>query len=927
MRTGRYIYFLWGMLLLQSTLTNAFAQTKHSKDSIQAKQYGDVCVSVSSGWAMVENTNNIRISLVTGKDTLQANSEATGTWFYKVPAGLARVFAEADGFITDSDTVRVYPGKVSNKRLYLTERVLHLQTVKVEGNIPALVYRGDTIRFNPKGVNVLEDDMVRQILEQMPGVTITDNSVEVMGKRVERTYVDGKLIFGDNPMTAIDHMQGTDVVNIYAYDEDEHKEQSKKNRKGRRRRVLNIETFSKMVNSQDGNLMAGAGTNLNSHTLSDHDLRYVAGGYFNFFSEQLMLSLDGSLNNLNKTTNMPMHYSNFQHNPTEIYIESGLGALKFSRKWEKKPGFFKEIRSSYQFIHTDREQNRLTEQDYFATEDFQERSFSNQSQAARRENRHEAQLGWNMNDEKWGKLTVDYTFQTNHNGTDNTQHSTNRTDGRVSELNQRTGAKEQLKSHIANLSWNVHFGDWKYGLKANYANRQEEETEQRSNQTDGLQEEITLSMEGNGNRWSVKNSLSYLPSKNNSTNVFLSYNIDSDHSRKQRLAWNTLTEEVDPLNTYSYRSREIVHTPEVGLQLNLKKLFLDFTVGWKQATSRDDRIGGSDRRSKDFNGWVGRLNIINTGMKKIGFDLVYTLDLQLPNVVQWRPELDNSNLYFLSSGNPNLKASPTHQLQLNENFKLNKYGHSLRFTQTIGYTRHPIGNRTLYFAEETYLPDYDYTVLAGSSLSTFDNMNEAWKLNLRMAWELPLTKIKSKLSVTPSFDFSRTPYYYNEVRDVSYVQGWSVITSFNFNKIKKLRALLSGRVSHNRIKTALSGREEWHMGNHASLNITYKPFWKYFSAGMFYRLEHRKFSGERPSVVRNILNLQVSAKLFNRRGELTLMAYDVLRSKADQRITIQDNFISYAETEDYGKYVTLNFSWTFRKVKSNRMDVSRGMQW
>ncbi len=36
-----------------------------------------------------------------------------------------------------------------------------------------MVYRGDTIRFNPQGINILEDDVARNILEQMPGVEVS----------------------------------------------------------------------------------------------------------------------------------------------------------------------------------------------------------------------------------------------------------------------------------------------------------------------------------------------------------------------------------------------------------------------------------------------------------------------------------------------------------------------------------------------------------------------------------------------------------------------------------------------------------------------------------------------------------------------------------------------------------------------------------
>lgn len=84
---------------------------------------------------------------------------------------------------------------------------------------------------------------------------------------MEKTYVDGKKIFGENPMNALNHLPANDVVYISAYDEDEHKEQTRKNRKGKKRRVLNIETKSKLVNSKEGNLIASIGGNMEKNNL------------------------------------------------------------------------------------------------------------------------------------------------------------------------------------------------------------------------------------------------------------------------------------------------------------------------------------------------------------------------------------------------------------------------------------------------------------------------------------------------------------------------------------------------------------------------------------------------------------------------------------------------------------------------------------
>ena len=122
----------------------------------------------------------VKANLICGKDTLKEDYKSSVFFFWnKVPVGIARAIVWADGFIADSDTLYVHEGQTTQKDFYLTDRVIQLQAVTVKGKIPAMVYRGDTIRFNPQGINILEDDVARNILEQMPGVEVSEQSVKV----------------------------------------------------------------------------------------------------------------------------------------------------------------------------------------------------------------------------------------------------------------------------------------------------------------------------------------------------------------------------------------------------------------------------------------------------------------------------------------------------------------------------------------------------------------------------------------------------------------------------------------------------------------------------------------------------------------------------------------------------------------------------
>lgn len=77
----------------------------------------------------------------------------------------------------------------------------------------------DTTIFNTHAIRSLPGDGLKDVLEQLPGFSVTDNSVSVDGVKVSRTYVNGILVFGDNPMNAVNALKADEVTQVKVYDE------------------------------------------------------------------------------------------------------------------------------------------------------------------------------------------------------------------------------------------------------------------------------------------------------------------------------------------------------------------------------------------------------------------------------------------------------------------------------------------------------------------------------------------------------------------------------------------------------------------------------------------------------------------------------------------------------------------------------------
>lgn len=135
-------------------------------------------------------------------------------------------------------------------RLVSTEKGLQVKAFPV----------GDSILFFPKAVKTMHGDPVLEILKRMPGVEVTDNgSVVIAGKTVSRTYVNGKLLFGDDVLKPLTEIAVEDAAGIYSYEEEDGEAEILHGKNASKRRVINVVTFKDFEKMLSGSLNAAGG--------------------------------------------------------------------------------------------------------------------------------------------------------------------------------------------------------------------------------------------------------------------------------------------------------------------------------------------------------------------------------------------------------------------------------------------------------------------------------------------------------------------------------------------------------------------------------------------------------------------------------------------------------------------------------------------
>ena len=77
--------------------------------------------------------------------------------------------------------------------------------------------KGDTVSYNASAYKVTGDADVEGLLKKMPGITVSNGTVEAQGETIKKIFVDGKEFFGEDVTTAINSLPAQAVKSIQVY--------------------------------------------------------------------------------------------------------------------------------------------------------------------------------------------------------------------------------------------------------------------------------------------------------------------------------------------------------------------------------------------------------------------------------------------------------------------------------------------------------------------------------------------------------------------------------------------------------------------------------------------------------------------------------------------------------------------------------------
>ena len=614
------------------------------------------------------------VIVVTAKnDTLYTTVGESGRFrIFNVPVGPAQVRFTMIGYGEEGHSMDVTPGE--NKVVaYLRPEAYRLDAAVKKAEVPPVAVNKDTIIFRAAAVKINKGEMAIDILAQMPGVEVTESSAKVLNEEVKRVYVDGALLFGEAPMNALNNLPAEEVVDIRSYQEYANKDPYHKiSENEEKERVLDVRTKNKPKGVLNGDVLAGGGFDTDS---TYHKFRYTAGVSLSSFSESLQATLSFNLNNINDGSNR-MRGNSFRSagssggNPDLRNLNVGASVNKRWMSPNVRNLALGSLGARYSYSDTYNVSESLSDKIYFPNEKYTSRTEEQRSSAVSTGKAHNFSLSGSkyLRD---GGLRLNGSFGLTDNGSESFSSHYNRQDDLPQQgTSTRSRSDTHGKSYAVSLDFNKRFRD-KYSVRLS-ASGSGSDSDGGTLKTDSTtttlsHKEIDIASLGMSRNWNVSPSVSWEIDSRRSLSAGVGW--ADQFSRTERLAYDIsdpLEHLMDTVNTYTHTTDHNTRSARLGYRSFFPgiKAVLDAGVSYNSVgINRNETFPEEDYYDRRFRSLNPTVQLATQSMIN-HWSVHYDCSSSTPSVEQVRPRINNSDLYNVSAGNPDLRQSRRHSASL-----------------------------------------------------------------------------------------------------------------------------------------------------------------------------------------------------------------------------------------------------------------------
>lgn len=869
------------------------------------------------------------------------------------------------GYNNLDTTFRVSASKVSLGLLKLKPGV-QIETVVKEAKALRTSQKGDTVSYNAGAFKVVADADVEGLLKKMPGITVTDGTVEAQGETVKKVFVDGKEFFGEDVTTAIKSLPAEAVDRVEVYNKLSDAAEFSGMDDGEGYKALNIVTRPGMRQGQFGKLYAGFGYDADTET--EDKFKYIAGGNANIFSGDSRISLIGLFNNVNQQNfsfedilgvsgsgggGRRGSVGQYMMRPQSGVATVNAIGINYSDSWGKRDQV--TFQGSYFFNNTNTENRSTVEKWYEAPMRLDTLMTNGYSDTKGYNHRFNARLEWKISENQNLMIRPRFSYQSNDpwsrttgwqfgapaDGGSGYSRTDNFSDALRHGYNVGTSAVYRAKLGKNGRTITLD-GSFSYSDNTNNSNswsnvlgtlpdRPAIDPATGVWNPENYTELRYLRNLAPSSSYSLRGSLTYTEPVAKYAQVSFQYRVSYNSQERDKRSYITgddfsiagLTPDRSLSN--SYESGYLTQSVGPGFRFSKERNTFIANV-YYQRSALDGQIVRDDAEKikHAYNNvtyfMMGQLNINRENSLRL-FVSSYT---DSPSITDLQSVYDVSDAQNITHGNPNLKPTYSHRVNFhytNSNVEKGRtFMWMFSMNTTLDYTASHLVQRPgeIVIDGESYSPNF---------YSTTTNLDGYWQLRTHLSYGLPIGFLKSNFNVMAGVIYTKTPSMLGGTVD----SATGMITGGERNDTKNMgydfRAVLGSNISEN-VDFTLSWNGTYNEAtnslnsdnsknryfNHTAqgnLKVVF-PLGFTFTASAAYS-QYIGFTNDY-SEDYLLCNAWLGKKVFrNKRGEVMIGVNDLLNQNRAFSRTTGSGYTQNSTNSVIGRYYMVQFTYNLRR--------------
>ncbi len=743
------------------------------------------------------------LSLISGRDTLNTVSDNSGKFSFSIPQAFeVIIIAKYQGFDDYHEVYQLF-GDHTAIAIKMNQSREQLDAAKIESEIPFVRKEADTTIYNMAALEKMEGDRALDLLLQIPGFGINKGKLTVWGEYVDKTYVNGKLIYGDDPMSALSLLKAEEIKNVRVYDTQYLADKHRGVKNSKKRRVIDVQTFKQFLSAVDLQAQARVGTIYTQKDQGDEStLRFSSGFDFDSNREMQQVGVYFNGNNINDDQNGIEVVKNA---PPTLFSDTRYFDAKgtFVKKW-KDSEWGNSLSLDYSYNHESEKRHSETIIDRTETDGgLVPLHYEERCSAWDRKGLHVASVGVELHQSPLKDIDfyAGVAFNNSRTGEAETLSSTT---GSADNLRQDqvSGTRDRGFSIGQDFTWsNLDAKNgWtpSVGFSCDLSNNLA-----YSYTIDTLKSSTTRRyLEGNGGGaskhlsgfFSLKKTLSDTGLL--TTELEMTCRADYSNEHKRIMTVDYLLPEGDQTdfaNSFNYHWNDLKFSAGAGFTIASPiAQILAISVGVVSDRQLDDEaFPESIRTTNSFTLPYARVSI-TPPLRENRLYLSYSLSGDIPALEQTRERVDNSNPLRLLIGNPELKAQLNHSFGISYYPYISDEGSSFAFQSRFKFNQKPIVDKIQYYSKSAILNAWgvDYEIPAGGTLTGYENANLAFSFFCSGSYGRRIKPLKGTFKSEIRFDLHKSPEYDGDY--LNHVTGFGPKMSLSFSTmpVKFMRVTL-----------------------------------------------------------------------------------------------------------------------------------------